>query len=172
MNTEKVNFGFPIVQRPETEDDLPFLRRLYVAIRWDEVSAMGLTDVGQKLAFLSQQFDLQRHHYRTHYHDAAFQIVESGGAPIGRLYLWRGPRDHRIVDISLQPEMTGQGIGGAILERIQAEAAAAGRGVSIHVETFNPARRLYERKGFIEVSGGESGPYHLMEWFADQPVAA
>ena len=45
------------------------------------------------------------------------------------------------------------------------EAAALARGVSIHVEASNPARRLYDRKGFREV--GQDGPYIRMEWFAD-----
>jgi ribosomal protein S18 acetylase RimI-like enzyme len=34
--------------------------------------------------------------------------------------------------------------------------------VTIHVEVFNPALRLYERLGFKKVA--ENGPYHLMEW--------
>jgi predicted GNAT family acetyltransferase len=36
--------------------------------------------------------------------------------------------------------------------------------VSIYVEHFNPAKRLYHRLGFIEI--GENGVYHLMRWEA------
>lgn len=151
--------------RDEVAEDEPFLRRLYIAIRWEETAMMGMVDTEQRLAFLNQQFDLQRHHYRTHFHDAQFSVIEVDGAPAGRLYLWRGTRDHNIVDISLLPEMSGKGIGGRLLDEIQAEAGALGRGVSIHVEMFNPARRLYDRKGFKEV--GEAGPYWKMEWFPD-----
>ena len=123
---------------------------------------MGMSDVAMRVAFLNQQFDLQRHHYQTHYDDAQFSVIEVDGTPVGRLYLWRGSRDHRIVDISLLPEWSGKGIGGAILDSVRNEAAAARRSVSIHVEQFNPARRLYDRKGFREIS--EDGPYWLMKW--------
>ncbi|MGY4397189.1 GNAT superfamily N-acetyltransferase [Sphingomonas sp. UYAg733] len=150
--------------RLETAEDEPFLRRLYVAIRTPEVEAMGLPEQMQ-LAFLAQQFSMQRSHYRTHYHDAEFSVIEIDGAAVGRLYLFRGNRDHRIVDISLLPELSGKGIGGALLDQVMDDAAALGRGVSIHVEGFNPARRLYDRKGFQEVE--QRGPYWLMEWFPE-----
>lgn len=43
-----------------------------------------------------------------------------------------------------------------------ARAAARGRSVSIRVEKFNPAQRLYLRLDFRV--DGESGPYWLMQW--------
>jgi ribosomal protein S18 acetylase RimI-like enzyme len=42
------------------------------------------------------------------------------------------------------------------------EADAAGKAVSIHVEKNNPARRLYERLGFVVA--GEQGVYDRLEW--------
>lgn len=151
--------------RDETPADEPFLRRLYAAIRWDETAAMGMADTAQRLAFLNMQFDLQRRHYRAHFADAQFSVIEKDDVPVGRLYLWRGQRDHRIIDISLLPERSGRGIGGRILAAVQAEAAAVERGTSLHVDAFNPARRLYHRIGFREV--GQDGPSIKMEWFAD-----
>ena len=68
--------------------------------------------------------------------------------PVGRLYVDRWPREVRIVDISLLPEHRGRGLGGALLAAVFAEADAAGKPVSIHVERFNPALRLYTRLGF------------------------
>ena len=52
-----------------------------------------------------------------------------------------------------------------LLEEILAEAAATGRPVTIYVEHFNPARRLYDRLGFRHVD--TNGVYHLMEWSPD-----
>lgn len=155
--------------RAETAEDEPFLRRLYVAIRTPEVEAMGWPEE-MRQTFLEQQFSMQRSHYRTHYHDAEFSVIEADGAAVGRLYLFRGRRDHRIVDISLLPEFSGKGIGGALLDQAMTEAAALGRGVSIHVEGFNPARRLYDRKGFQEIE--QRGPYWLMEWFPEGVIPA
>jgi predicted GNAT family acetyltransferase len=43
-----------------------------------------------------------------------------------------------------------------------AAAGAAGKPVRMHVERFNPARRLYGRLGFREIA--DKGVYLLLEW--------
>jgi len=43
-----------------------------------------------------------------------------------------------------------------------AEGKEVGKPVTIHVEIYNPAMRLYERLGFVPVE--ERGPYRLMKW--------
>jgi GNAT superfamily N-acetyltransferase len=147
--------------RPQNRDDEPFLTELYLSVRWPELEPSGWPDE-TKRAFLRDQFRLQSAHYAKAYYDAEFWIVEREGEALGRLYLFRGGVDHRIVDISLLPHARGKGLGGALLQAVQAEAAAAGKSVSIHVEKFNPAQTLYRRLGFHEI--GDSGPYWLMEW--------
>jgi len=59
------------------------------------------------------------------------------------------------------PEHRGSGVGTRLLKRVFAEADAAGKPVSIHVESYNPAKRLYDRMGFTQV--GDHGVYLLME---------
>ncbi|HWK34798.1 GNAT family N-acetyltransferase [Sphingomonas sp.] len=145
--------------RDERDDDIPFLRALYVSTRAEEVARTDWPVAAQQ-AFLHQQFDFQRQHYRAHY-QAEWLVIERAGTAIGRLYLARWPGDFRIVDIALLPEARGSGIGGAILADVIAEAVAAAAKVSIHVEHANPARRLYHRLGFVEVE--EDGPYIRME---------
>ena len=147
--------------RPQREEDYPFLEQLYFSVREKEVEPMDWPEEAKR-AFLADQFRMQTAHYRTHYFDAEFLIVEHDGEAAGRLYIFRGPRDHRIVDISLLPEIRNAGVGSALLRAVQAEAEAAGKTVSIHVEKFNPAQTLYRRMGFCEIS--EIGPYWLMEW--------
>ena len=83
------------------------------------------------------------------------------GEPAGRLYVHRGPSDIRIMDIALAPAFRGRGIGTGLLRTLIVEAEESGRKLSIHVETNNPARRLYERLGFRPA--GEHGVYVLME---------
>lgn len=149
--------------RLETESDVPFLRRLYREMRWDELAPVCDWSDEQKTAFLSQQYDAQRAHYANAYADAECLVVERNGEPIGRLYLYRGAKtDIRIVDIGLLSALRNQGFGRALIEAVFDEARASVRTVSIHVEVFNPARRLYDRLGFVEI--GEHGPYRLMEW--------
>lgn len=149
--------------RPETEEDVPFLCLLYASMRWEELAPVTQWGDGQKLAFLEQQFFAQRTHYLGAYGGGGhFLVVERGGQPIGRLYLFRNSRDIRVVDIGLLPEFRNHGCGTALLDALFAEARTSERTVSVHVEIFNPARRLYERLGFREA--GEEGPYRLMVW--------
>ncbi len=147
--------------RREVETDVDFLRRLYISLRWDELVNVEWPK-DQKIAFLESQFDSQRIHYGKYYSQGDFAIIERHGEAIGRLYLFRSPSEIRIVDIGLLPEWRGQGLGTLLLNSVLAEGQAAGRKVSINVEVFNPARRLYDRLGFREVE--QSGPYWLMEW--------
>jgi GNAT superfamily N-acetyltransferase len=122
-------------------------------------------DEGQKAAFVQMQFIAQHHYYHVHYADAAFQVIECDGMPAGRLYVARGSTEMRIVDIALLPSY--RGVGSWLLEESLAEAARTGKRVSIHVERFNPARRLYERLGFRRIA--DQGAYLLMEWAPAAP---
>lgn len=151
--------GFAL--RPETDADIPFLARLYASTREDEL-APAPWSAEQKQAFLASQFQLQRHHYRTHFADSAFDVIEQHGEPVGRLYLQVRRTQLYIIDIALLPDWRGRGAGGSILQALQAAGRAGGRGVGIMVEKFNPALRLYQRLGFAAVADDEV--YLEMEW--------
>jgi ribosomal protein S18 acetylase RimI-like enzyme len=146
--------------RPATDADLDFLLRLYATTREDELAQVPWTPE-QKAAFVRQQFEAQHTFWHQHYADTSWDLIVVGGEPVGRLYVARWPDDIRIVDIALMPEHRGGGLGTRLIRGLFAEADASGRKVSIHVEIFNPARRLYERLGF-QVRG-ERGVYLRME---------
>jgi ribosomal protein S18 acetylase RimI-like enzyme len=146
---------------PETTEDAAFVERLYIANRWDEMAPTGWSD-DEKLGFLKQQQRFQAIHYQTYYGDAARGIITAGGEAIGRLYLLKMAGDIRIVDISIMPEQRSRGVGTALIQAVFDQARADGSKVSIHVEQFNPARRLYDRLGFAPA--GDAGIYTLMEW--------
>jgi ribosomal protein S18 acetylase RimI-like enzyme len=145
--------------REERETDLPFLEGLYVSIRWSELEPSGWPDA-VKTAFLQSQFALQRRHYRSFYADAECSILEHNGTAAGRIYVYRGAEDHRVVDISIVEAFRNRGLGSALLGAVIEEAESFGKTASVHVERFNVAQRLYRRLGFQQV--GESGPYLLM----------
>ena len=149
-----------------TDDDLPFVAGVYASTRLDELAQTGWP-IAQQHAFLMQQHEAQHHHYRSHYPGAEYLIVECDGAPVGRLYRVEWPGEIRVMDVALAPEARGRGIGKAIFSDIQAEAAALGKAVSIHVEKHNPARNLYLRLGFAVVE--DKGVYDLLEWRAPDP---
>ena len=147
--------------RPTTEADEDFLRTVYAATREEELALVDWTEA-QKSAFLRMQFDAQDKHYREAYGNAQFLVIERDRRPVGRLYISRRERDIRIMDIALLAEGRNAGVGTALLREILDEAARASKSVSIHVERFNRAMRLYERLGFTKVD--EHGVYYLMEW--------
>lgn len=149
-----------IALRPVEPGDTEFLFRLYASTREEELAVVAWT-AEQKDAFLRQQFTAQDQHYREHYPRASFAVVLVEGAPAGRLYVDEWPRELRIVDISLLPAFRGAGMGTALLRDVLARGDAVGKPVSIHVESFNPARRLYARLGFVEKV--DRGVYVLME---------
>jgi ribosomal protein S18 acetylase RimI-like enzyme len=146
--------------RPANPTDREFLFRVYASTRTEELAPVPW-DEHQKAAFLRMQFDAQDRHYHEHFPDAAFQVVVRDGQPAGRFYVARWAKEIRIVDIALLPEHRDAGIGTALLRELFAEADRAGKPVSIHVERFNPALRLYERLGFRRVV--DKDVYVLME---------
>jgi ribosomal protein S18 acetylase RimI-like enzyme len=154
-----VGLGF----RRLTESDLPFLARVYASTREDELAATPLTGA-QKAVFVDAQFRAQHAHYQKYYPEADWLVTARGGDDIGRLYIARWPTQHRIIDIAFLAAHRGQGFGDALLRDLMDEAAAAGKDVSIHVEKFNPAMRLYRRLGFATEE--DKGVYDLMRWSA------
>ena len=154
----------PISLRPVEPTDEGFLYDVYASTRTEELAPVPWTD-GQKAAFLRQQFTAQHRYYQEHYRDARFEIILRDGEPVGRLYVARWPEEIRIVDIALLPAHRYAGIGSQLLRELLAEGAATGKRVSIHVERFNPAMRLYQRLGFSDVA--DRGVYVMMEWTPD-----
>lgn len=149
--------------RPIESGDRDFLYSVYASTRVAELGSVNWT-TEQKNHFLWSQFSAQHQHYQQHYADANFDIVLHKNVPIGRLYVLRQPHDIRVVDIALLPDKRNSGIGSKLLRQLMSEAASAGCPLSIHVECFNPARRLYDRLGFKEVK--DLGVYVFMQWSA------
>lgn len=141
--------------------DGDFLFRVYASTREEELAPIPWTE-DQKRAFLLQQFGAQSADWSQNCPGPDFQIIEVDGTPAGRFYLDRGPEEIRLVDIALLPEYRRAGIGAALIRGLLAEATKAGLPVTLHVEVFNPARRLYERLGFEAVE--DRGVYVLMRW--------
>jgi len=137
---------------------------LYASTREDELSQVDWPDA-QKSAFLTMQFDAQHRYYREQFPAADYLVVERHGEAIGRIYLDRRADELRLIDIALIPEARNKGLGGALLRDLLDEGQAASLPIRIHVESFNPAMRLYLRLGFKPIE--DQGVYQLLEW---QPV--
>ena len=145
--------------RPMTDDDLPFLARVYISTRWEELQATGWSD-DTKIAFLQQQFALQHEYYTANYDGADFLIILHDDQPAGRLYVVEWKDTIRVIDIALLPAFRNRGIGTQVMTDIIRRAEKSGLSVSIHVEHNNPALSLYRRLGFEKHD--EHGIYWLM----------
>jgi ribosomal protein S18 acetylase RimI-like enzyme len=147
--------------RAITPADTAFLARVYASSRAEELAVTSWSEE-QKEIFCRRQFDAQSVYYAANYPEASFQVIESDGKAIGRLYVARWKKEIRIVDITLLPESRGSGIGTKLVRELQDEARAAGKSLTIHVERFNRALALYQRLGFEQVE--DKGVYLLMRW--------
>ncbi|HXS52455.1 MAG TPA: GNAT family N-acetyltransferase [Usitatibacter sp.] len=167
MSTTPAPASREVRLRPCVAQDAEFLRRVYRSTREDELRVLPWSDA-DKAAFLDMQFEAQRKHYEGAYPRCAFQVVEVDGAGAGRLYVDRTEKDINVLDIALLPRFRGHGIGTTLLGAILEEARASRRTVTLHVEQYNPARRLYERLGFRSLE--TNGVYERMRWAAPAPV--
>jgi GNAT superfamily N-acetyltransferase len=150
-----------IALRPIAPEDDSFLAGVYASTRTEELAVTGWSDE-EKAVFCRRQFDAQSAHYRENYPGASLQIIERDEIPIGRLYVAHWEREIRIMDIALLPEHRGAGLGTKLLRDLQQEARSTGKSLTIHVERFNPALRLYQRLGFQQIE--DKGVYLLMRW--------
>ena len=152
--------------RPVTADDADLLLRLYASTRADEL-ALTTWPEAVRAAFVRQQCAAQAAHYQAHWPDAEHAVIEAEQdgvhLPVGRLWWYQRHDLVHVLDITLLPAWRGQGLGASCLRQRMAEAAGSGRTVSIYVEAGNPARRLYERLGFVPV-GEPEGIHQRMAW--------
>lgn len=151
--------------RTAAPEDRALLRDIYGSTRMDELKQTDWDDE-KKAAFVEHQFEAQDEYYRKKvYPDSDYSLILYNDVPVGRLYVERHliKDTIRIIDISLLPDFRNKGIGRVLIQQLQEEAAATGKTLTIHVEQFNQAMRLYERLGFQKIKETH-GVYYLMEW--------
>jgi ribosomal protein S18 acetylase RimI-like enzyme len=155
--------------RPATSADNAFSLQVYASTRTDEMAVVPWTDE-QKQAFLEMQFNAQRSSYLMNHPRAEWLIVVKDEQPIGRMIVDHSADEIALMDIALLPEHRNAGIGSKFIKELMDEAEATGKKMTLHVESYNPAFRLYTRFGFKEVR--EEGFYLAMEWSPKSRVGA
>ncbi len=91
---------------------------------------------------------------------AQWQIVQLDGCDIGVLCLVREEGGLFLANIEIMPPNQNRGIGTCIIEDILVSARRDCLPVRLQVLKVNPARRLYERLGFVVT--GETDTHYLM----------
>lgn len=144
--------------RPTTSDDEEFARRLFVCVHASELDLPP--------ALLEQQYQAWRHNL-AQYPQLRDEIIVLREQPIGRLVVAAADTHLLCVDLMIDPEFWGRGVGTQILRRLQVEATAQNLPIELRVQRTNRAQSLYARLGF-EVT--DADPTHLvMRWESSLP---
>lgn len=161
--------GGTLARRPAGTSDAELLYEIYASTRQEELAPLDW-DAATKAAFLRHQFVAQDRYYQATFSQASYDLILDGDQVLGRLYVNRGEQAWLVIDIALLPPYRGLGIGTRLLQQVIAEAESVAKPVQIHVERFNPARRLYERLGFEQIA--DEGVYLLLQRPARVQAAA
>ena len=127
--------------------DAELVAAIYASTREEEMRLVPWSDA-QKKAFTDWQSRMQERHYALHYPNAELLLVAMEGTAVGRFYVDVSCTEVRLMDVTLLPAQRNRGIGTHLMHALLDFADAHSRLASLHVEPFNPARRLYERLGF------------------------
>jgi ribosomal protein S18 acetylase RimI-like enzyme len=153
----------PIAIRPAGTDDLTHLKRaLYEAVDWNPERELP------PFERTIEHPELARYHKGWGRHGDLAVLAEAEGAVVGaslcRLFT-DDDHGHGFVD-ERTPELAvavwdgrrGQGIGSRLMEALEGLARAEGyEQLSLSVDADNPARRLYERLGYEELTVDDDG---------------
>lgn len=141
-----------IALRPATSEDIDVLFGIHrAAMRAYVEQAYGPWDEAWQAAF-----------FRDHFDTAVRRAVQADGASIGFVDVIEREDDVWISELVLDPAWHNRGIGTELLRGAMGIAMARGVPARLQVLQVNPARRLYERLGFVE--HGVTATHYLMEW--------
>lgn len=134
-----------ISYRPATADDFDYLWDLHrEALRESVAKVYGWDDEWQ-LNYFKERFD-----------PTARQIILYDLQPAGSLGLEWQKESLYIAYIAINLDYQGQGLGTAILQDTIRRGTAAGLPITLGVLRGNPAKRLYERLGFVVTAEEET----------------
>lgn len=132
----------------------------------DELDALYAIHRAAMETYVSQTWGpwddaFQRDFFANHWPELRL-AVDVDGVLAGFLDLDETPERIWVENLELGPAHHGRGIGSAILVSVQQRAALHRQPVGLQVLKVNPARRLYERLGFLQT--GETETHYQMTW--------
>ena len=92
------------------------------------------------------------------------QIVSVGGRDAAFTAVRYDADVIQLFNLMVAPEFQNRGLGAALLRRLLADAQARRLPVRLQVMKVNPARRLYERMGFVAIPAEEIPTHYRMIW--------
>ena len=139
-----------ITLRPATWEDADFLYHLHRASLKEYVEQ----------TYGKWDDEWQRQHFRQHLNPDACQVIVSEGQDVGVVCQVEREEEVFLSILKVLPEYQGRGIGTSIIQSVLREAHRKGMPVALQVLKVNPARRLYERLGFVTT--GETETHYQM----------
>jgi len=144
-----------VTLRPATLDDKEFLWRLHrETMRQYVDQTWGWED------------SWQRQRFEENFNPTSIQIIECERQPVGLMRLERRDDEIFLSLIEIAPEFQNRGIGSQLIRELFRECDSTRRPMRLFVLKVNPARRLYERLGFVCVE--ETATHYIM----NRPPAA
>jgi ribosomal protein S18 acetylase RimI-like enzyme len=123
--------------RAATEDDVPFLLELRRQTMTAHQLASGVVpSEEERLRRVLVRFECAK-------------VVFLDNHAVGLLKVARDGHDWELIQIQLAPTCQRKGIGERLILSVIADAKAASAALRLSVLRDNPARRLYERLGFV-----------------------
>jgi GNAT superfamily N-acetyltransferase len=81
--------------------------------------------------------------------EGSFQLIRENGIAVGAVRVERHPDHIQLDQLYIATRYQRRGLGTGIVRGLMAEARSANKPLRLRVLRVNPARRLYERLGFV-----------------------
>jgi len=143
-----------IRSRSATEADYGFLWAVHQATMKEHIERTSGWDDREQETWFRGRFD-----------SAEMQVVLYNEERVGSISVDREPERITLTGIEIAPQYQRRGIGTWLVKRLLAEADAARIPVELRVLKGNPAKRLYERLGFVQV-----GEIEMLDAMRRNPV--
>ncbi|MHC4598048.1 MAG: GNAT family N-acetyltransferase [Planctomycetota bacterium] len=140
-----------IARRPATAEDDGFAYRVKKQALGPYITEVWGWDEAVQREFHRNEFDASR-----------LEILAWSGRDVGTMAVRSDGEGLTLFALYILPQCQNRGIGTRLLRALQEEARGKGIPVKLQVLKVNPARRLYERMGFI--AKGETDTHIQMEW--------
>ena len=131
------------------------MRQLFDEVKGETFRPLGLSE-NELQELLDFQYRARSQHYQTHFPNAQDIVMEARGERVGALIVHYGV-EVILVDVTVCAAHRGNGHGTAAMSQLLHEATSLKKSVDLFVEPWNPAKRLYERLGFIQYEENEYG---------------
>ena len=139
--------------RPATEADFDYILDLSIRTMREHLERVGRFDPGRR-----------RSRMRAHLDAGSLHLIDRDGVVLGCLGLYDRGAKKELHSVFLEPALQGRGLGAEIFAALR--ALHPGHGWWMEVLKESPARRFWERQGFVQT--GEQ-PF---DWILELPATS